>query len=395
MDQSATPNDPTVIAGDPGVSRLQVVIAGVPGGQETIYSPPGDSSLKTRYLTIRHLRFKAGTKFGIHLSGRHEDITLEDLEVTPDDFPPSPGICCRMDGEESAALIRVRHAQNFTKKITVIDSRFTAPSSYTEDGISGVKASTMFIQATNTLIRRVESSHFLGAFAGEISNDSIVEDCIISDTTCSDFDGCVSSYNDLRVTIRRNVFHSFRPSETFPAVKVRRLDLIQPAASVIAYNNTFIGKPGTSTGAAEIGMGWPITGATTGESVFINNLLLELGNDAMATGYPVLMRQCAGAGTMLDYNGYWNNSGGRTFNNEPDPDCQGPFESNSMTVNPQLNSAWQPSVNNVVCAAGDPAYFAWDGDRSSPYLGAKPCRTGSGGGQGGSCGPGEFCYEDP
>ncbi len=305
LDRSLTPSDPTVIAGDPGVSRLQVVIAGGAGDQETIYSPPGVLAQKTAVLTIRHLRFKAGTKFGIHLDGRHEDITLADLEVTPDDFPPAPGICCRMDSEESAALIRVRHANNFTTKITVIDSRFTAPSSYTEDGISGVKASTMFIQAKNALIRRVESSHFLGAFAGEISDDSKVEDCVISNTTCSDFDGCVSSYNDLRVTIRRNVFHTFRPSETFPAVKVRRTNAGQPAASVIAYNNTFIGKPGTSTGAAEIGMEWPVynpdSSYETGASVFINNLLLELGNDAMTpTGYPVLMRQCAGSEPRLD-----------------------------------------------------------------------------------------------
>ncbi len=95
----------------------------------------------------------------------------------------------------------------------------------------------------------------------------------------------------------------------------------------------------------------------------------------------------------LDYNGYWSNSGERTFNNAAG--CSGSFESNSMIVNPQFNSIWQPSAGNAVCTAGDATYVAWDGDQSSPYMGAKPCQTNSGGGQGDDCGPGSFCYEDP
>jgi hypothetical protein len=371
---SAGASDPTIIAGDPNASRLDVIIAGVPGALDSIFSPGGS----TRFLTLRHLRFKAGTRFGIHLAGAHTDVTLTDLEVTPEDFP-APGICCRLKGEESAALIRIRDGGLKTTRITVSDSRFTGASAKNEDGIAGVDASTMFIQGAYTHIIRVVSSHFLGSFAGEIAYNSIVELCDISQTSCSDFDGCVSSYNDKDIIVRRNVFHDVLPSVTFSAVKVRRNPRRPPVAGVIAYNNTFIGVAGTRENLSEIAVNWhqpTESSGQSGSSVFINNLMVDMGNTETNRpnyGYAVRLAHCP-VSLRIDHNGYWKNAGGQDFINAAQ--CPGgPWDTARVSADPQLDVFYQPPAGNPLCTAGDATYVAWDGDHASGWIGAKECRA--------------------
>jgi hypothetical protein len=299
--------------------------------------------------------------------------------VTPEDFPSSPGICCRLKGQESAALIRVRDGGLKSSRITVTDSRFVGPSDLTEQGVSGVDASVMFIQANYVRVSRVASSHFLGAFAGEIADRSIVEECEISHTTCADFDGCVSSYNDKDIIVRRNVFHDVRPSPIFSAVKVRRNPRRPPTAGVIAYNNTFVGAKGTHDNAAEIAVNWHQATESSGESgtsVFINNLMVDMGNTETNRpnyGYAVRLAHCP-ASLRIDHNGYWKNAGGQDFINAAS--CPGEsWDAHRVSVDPQLDAAFQPPAGNPLCAAGDATFVAWDGDHASGWIGAKECRA--------------------
>jgi len=368
-------SDPTIIAGDPAASRRDVVIAGIPGEIDTIHSPGG----MTQFLTLRHLRFRAGARFGIHLAGAHQDITLTDLEVTPEDFPASPAICCRLKGDESAALIRIRDGRLQTTRITITDSRFVGPESPGENGVPGADASTMFIQATRTRISRVESRRFLGAFAGEISHNSIVEECIIGETTCSDFDGCVSSYNDRDIIVRRNVFHDMAPSVVFSAIKVRRNPRQRPEAGVIAYNNTFIGLPGTRENLPEIAANWhqpTESSGVSGHSVFINNLMIDMGNPRTNRpnyGYAVRLAHCPES-LRLDHNGYWKSAAGQDFINAAE--CPGAtWNAHSVRADPQLDAGFMPAAGSPLCAGGDASYTAWDGDKASPWIGARECRA--------------------
>jgi len=118
--------DGIVIAGDPSISRLQIKIAAAGSEEEAVFSAAGSGNKSTQYLTLKHMSITAGTKHGIYLSGRHQYVSLTDLESVPGDFPLITG---RTSGDNSSAVIRVgKSTDTNSSHIVLSNSRFIGGS---------------------------------------------------------------------------------------------------------------------------------------------------------------------------------------------------------------------------------------------------------------------------
>ncbi|HET9482155.1 MAG TPA: hypothetical protein VFP98_10395, partial [Candidatus Polarisedimenticolia bacterium] len=376
-------SDPTVIEGDPAVARSLIRLEAGPGEDEAFYSEGGgQGGGSTGHVTLRHLTVKAGGWWGIFFDGRNESILIEDVEMGPEETAPmAPAAQCQAFPDRNcrtgrsvqrAAFIKVGEINYQSSDITIRDSRFVGSRTAAAHGIEGVDANAFFILG-RARIRNVEASHFLGSFVQEFTSGSIVEDCTITDTPCDSGDGCVYSYNDIGIIVRRNLFERVRGSGQFPVIAVRRTSARTPAGGVLAYNNTILSMPDVEGFEACFSLkrgGSSSFG--TGDSVFLNNIVMNGANRKRDT-YAVQLNLCPADGhtVRVDHNAYFNNDEGRDFGNTAG--CPGVFNAKSLHLDPRLDDRRRPPAGSPLCTGGDAAFVAPDGDRADPWIGARPC----------------------
>jgi len=408
----ATAADPTVIYGDPTVSRDAIIID--PGSLgAAIYSYGGSgSSSRTKFVTIQHFHIKGGTNSAVQLMGEHNDIVLQDIQmdnfqslgVSATGVTPSCSSGCtpkggRHDGTFRDAAIYVNQANNITiQDINIVGGPYYCATAQSGGTLCGVDANAISFNGGGTsAIRRVDASNFLGSFLIRAPQGGVVENNTVRNFGCDSDDGCIQLYNVVGSVIRYNVFANTTPlNNVFGVIRIRRTSACTArpnGPSMQVYNNTFIGNSafGNAGSKKAIDVAQPtecnasagagcasnppapascsnISLIPYGEIIITNNIVTQNYGAASAAG-AINAGYCSNPPNqfVFDYNLYYGNNNNYTAGHSQCNSLYGPFETHGkININPQLDPVtFAPAVGSPACSGGNSIF--------APFIGAKPC----------------------
>ena len=373
-----------------GVGATTVV--GLGSGESSIFLGNSSSGARHKNITIRQMKVKAGTRaaIGCRESGTAaarycsevtiEDVTFSDLSALTlgADSASTPNAIIQFPFEGTSNDDNI-----LLQRLTIDGDESNCVSLVTSPAgvrACGSNATAVYAQGPNTILQDSTARDLQGQFA-RLGRKAIIQGNTLTNVWGRGDDGVIQVYNNPHIIVRRNVFNGVMAVDTsYGVVRMRRRNDQAATPSMAVYNNTFIAPADTCSGPTD-----SCDANTIGSA--INRVAVRNNKGDLA----------ARQGEMSVYRNIFVGYGGANFRaihidgtSCPEPlrvwsnlfydndgtilgsaSCPAIFmdDPNAPQANPTLTD-FEPAFPGPCCTPPGPEYTAWDGDVTSPWVGA-------------------------